>query len=257
MTPDNDYIGGFHAVNAALKQGQPLSGVWLAERRQDARTRAITELAEARSVPVHGVDMATLDAMLPDIRHQGCVAQLSALPTRTWRESDLPGLLAAAKRPWVLALDQVQDPHNLGACLRSAAAAGVTAVIAPRKRAAGLTPTVHKVAVGAVDKVPFIPVTNLTRALKRLQNEGLWVVGLTGDAAQTLYETDLCGPVVLVLGNEARGLRALTAETCDIHASLPMANDIESLNISVAAGIALFEAVRQQRIAAPTGATGP
>src|SRR5699024_6491339 len=171
---------------------------------------------------------------------------------KTWHESELPGLLAASASPWVLALDQVQDPHNLGACLRSAAAAGVTAVIAPRKRAAGLTAAVRKVAVGAVERVPFVPVTNLTRAIKRLQAEGLWAVGLAGDAGESLYDVDLSGPLVLVLGGEARGLRELTAASCDLLAAIPMHNDMESLNVSVATGVTLFEALRQRGL--PAGA---
>src|SRR5699024_8765913 len=142
---------------------------------------------EKQGVAVQTVAMATLDAMLPDMRHQGCVAALERASVRTWHESELPGLLAAAESPWVLALDQVQDPHNLGACLRSSAAAGVSAVIAPRKRAAGLTPAVRKVAVGAVERVPFVPVTNLTRAIKRLQADGFWAIGLAGEAVQSLY----------------------------------------------------------------------
>lgn len=246
MTSDSEYIGGFHAVTAALVQGQPLSGVWLAGHRHDARTRAIQALAEQHAVAVHAVDLAELDSMLPSVRHQGCVAALTQAELKTWRESELPELLAAAEAPWVLALDQVQDPHNLGACLRSAAAAGVSAVIAPRKRAAGLTPAVRKVAVGAVERVPFVPVTNLTRAIKRLQAEGFWATGLAGGATQTLYDLDLRGPLVLVLGGEARGLRELTAETCDTLAAIPMQNGMESLNVSVATGVALFEAVRQR-----------
>lgn len=221
-----------------------MSGVWLATRREDARMRTIVDLAAAHAVPVHSVDMATLDAMLPDVRHQGCVAAVA--PPRTYRESELPGLLAAADHPWVLALDQVQDPHNLGACLRSAAAAGVTAVIAPRKRAAGLTPVVGKVSVGATERIPFVPVTNLARALGRLQADGFWAIGLAGQASQSLYDTDLCGRLVVVLGGEANGLRQRTLTCCDVLASIPMHRDMESLNVSVAAGVTLFEAVRQR-----------
>lgn len=231
-------------MTAALEQQRPVSGVWLAGRRRYTRARAVADLARQQNVAVHTVDMDTLDAMLPDVRHQGCVAALAPAPA--WRESDLPGLLAAADAPWVLALDQVQDPHNLGACLRSAAAAGVSAVLAPRRRAAGLTPAVRKVAVGAIERVAFVPVTNLARALKRLQGDGFRAVGLSGDAGQGLYDIDLCGPVVLVVGGEARGLRELTAKSCDTLAAIPMQNDMESLNVSVAAGVTLFEAVRQR-----------
>lgn len=246
MKTETDYIGGFHAVTAALEQGKPLSAVWLAAGRHDNRSAGVQALAEQCAVVVDTADMATLDAMLPDVRHQGCVAVLAQAQLEPWRESELPGLLAQADRPWVLALDQVQDPHNLGACMRSAAAAGVSAVIAPRKRAAGLTPAVRKVAVGAVERVPFVPVTNLSRALERLKKDGFWVIGLAEQAPQTLYATDLSGPVVLTLGNEAKGLRARTRDTCDLLASIPMSNGMESLNISVAAGVSLFEAVRQR-----------
>jgi len=241
--PNTDLIGGFHAVTAALEQAA-VAEVWLAGQRQDARSRTLAELAERRHAVVHIAAIATLDGMLPDVRHQGCVAALKAV--KTWRESELPGLLAAAESPWVLALDQVQDPHNLGACMRSAAAAGVSAVIAPRKRAAGLTPIVRKVAVGAVERLPFVPVTNLARAIRRLQDDGFWAVGLAGGAGRRIYDIDLCGPRVLVLGGEAKGLRELTMQTCDMLAAIPMHNDVESLNVSVAAGVALFEAVRQR-----------
>src|SRR5699024_1013946 len=175
--------GGFHAVCAALEGRHSVRQLWLAEGRQ-GRLEELAGLAEQLGVPVATVPMTQLDNRLPDIRHQGCIAELAA--ARAYRESELPQLLAAAAYPWVLALDQVQDPHNLGACLRTAAAAGVTAVIAPRKRAAGMNATVSKVAAGAADRVPFVPVTNLSRALQRLQKEGLWIVGLDGGAEQTL-----------------------------------------------------------------------
>lgn len=240
-------IGGFHAVMAALEEGRAVVRIWLAAGRQDGRAQALRDTAAAHGAQVASADMAELDAMLPDVRHQGCVAECKLAQAR--RESDLPDLLAAAERPWVLALDQVQDPHNLGACLRSAAAAGVTAVIAPRKRAAGLTPAVRKVAAGAAERVAFVPVTNLTRALDRLQGEGFWVVGLAGEAPASIYDTPLPEKLVLVAGGEARGIRSLTERHCDALVSIPMAGDIESLNVSVATGVALFEAVRQRRVA--------
>ncbi|HLQ85525.1 MAG TPA: 23S rRNA (guanosine(2251)-2'-O)-methyltransferase RlmB [Salinisphaeraceae bacterium] len=239
-----EYIGGFHAVTAAVQQGQAVTAIWLAAQRRDERSRALLALAQERRISVHEADMTALDAMLPQVRHQGCVAELGLV--QAYRESQLPQLLAAADAPWVLALDQVQDPHNLGACLRSAAAAGVTAVIAPRKRAAGITATVRKVAVGATERVPFVPVTNLTRALQRLQKDGFWAIGLAGEVDTRLYDVDLRGRLVLVLGGEARGLRERTRTACDVLASIPMHNDMESLNVSVAAGVALFEALRQR-----------
>ncbi|MDQ2695720.1 MAG: 23S rRNA (guanosine(2251)-2'-O)-methyltransferase RlmB, partial [Pseudomonadota bacterium] len=161
---------------------------------------------------------------------------------------ELPGILAqTAGAPLLLVLDQVQDPHNLGACLRSADAAGVAAVIAPADRAAGLTATVRKVACGAAETVPFVAVTNLARALRRLQDQGLWIVGGAGEAEKNLYETDLTGPTAIVLGAEGKGLRRLTRECCDVLARIPLAGRVESLNVAVAAGVFLFEAVRQRR----------
>ncbi len=239
-------IGGFHAVMAAVRQARA-TRIWLAEGRRDGRAEALRAVAAERGIPVETRSSASLDALLADVGHQGCIAEIA--PPREYHESDLPGLLAATASPWVLALDQVQDPHNLGACLRSAAAAGVTAVIAPRKRAVGLTATVRKVAVGAVECVPFVPVTNLTRALKRLQADGFWAIGLDGAAEESLYHAALRGRVLLVLGGESRGLRALSADTCDALVSIPMHDGMESLNVSVATGVALFEAARQRRLA--------
>lgn len=238
-------IGGFHAVNAALEKGAPLERIHLAAGRRDGRAEALRRAASDRGVEIVSTDMAALDSLLPEVRHQGCIAQYPVARER--RESELSELLAAAERPWVLALDQVQDPHNLGACLRSAAAAGVTVVIAPRKRAAGLTPAVRKVAAGAAERVPFVPVTNLARAIARLQAEGFWAVGLTGDAETSLYDAALPERLVLVAGGEAKGIRQLTARQCDGLLHIPMAKGIESLNVSVATGVALFEALRQRR----------
>lgn len=237
-------IGGFHAVMSALETGQRIQRLWLASGRQDGRADALSNAARAQGIPVEQADMACLDDWLPTVRHQGCIAELE--PAREYRESELPELLASAARPWVLALDQVQDPHNLGACLRSAAAAGVTAVIAPRKRAAGLTPAVRKVAAGAVDRLAFVPVTNMVRALERLKADGFWVAGLEGEAAESIYQADLPERIVWVAGGEAGGLRELTARHCDLRLSIPMAGEMESLNVSVATGIALFETCRQR-----------
>lgn len=242
---DNEWVGGFHAVASALESGRPIRRLWLAEGRRNGRAEELAARAEAADVPVDAAPMSRLDSWLPDVRHQGCVAELE--PAREYRESELPGLLRSVDNPWVLALDQVQDPHNLGACLRSAAAAGVTAVIAPRKRAAGLTASVRKVAAGAAERVPFVPVTNLARALKRLQDDGFWVVGLDGTSETSLYDADLPSPLVWVAGGEAKGIRELTARHCDLRVSIPMAAGMESLNVSVATGVALFETVRQRR----------
>lgn len=240
----SEWVGGFHAVQSALESGQPIKRVWLASNRRGGRIQQLIAQAHDQDVPVETASMEQLDAWLPDVRHQGCMLEFE--PPRTYQESELPALLAQTQNPWVLALDQVQDPHNLGACLRSAAAAGVTAVIAPRKRAAGLTPAARKVAAGAADRLPFVPVTNLSRALLRLKTEGFWIVGLEARAQDSLYEVTLPTPLVWVAGGEARGLRELTARNCDLQVHLPMHAEMESLNVSVATGVALFETVRRQ-----------
>lgn len=239
----HDRIGGFHAVQSALESERPIHQLWIGRGRRGGRLASLVDIAQRRGVPVSEVAMATLDEWLPDVRHQGCVLAFEV--PREYRESELPELLAQAARPCVLALDQVQDPHNLGACLRSAAAAGVTAVIAPRKRAAGLTAAARKVSAGAAERVPFVRVTNLGRALQRLKQDGFWVAGLDGGAEDSIHEADLAGPVALVAGGEARGMRELTARHCDWQVRIPMKAGMESLNVSVATGIALFELVRR------------
>ena len=162
-------------------------------------------------------------------------------------EAELRQLVGAAGNPLVLVLDCVQDPHNLGAILRTAEAAGVDAVVAPKDKSAGLTETVRRVSVGAADRVPFVQVTNLVRALEALKQEGLWLVGTTDHAAQCLYQLDLTGPLALVMGSEEKGMRRLTEEHCDFRAAIPMAGGVGCLNVSVATGVCLFEAVRQRQ----------
>jgi 23S rRNA (guanosine2251-2'-O)-methyltransferase len=173
-----------------------------------------------------------------------------ALRVKQQQTQDEPYLKALLKRldepPFLLILDGVQDPHNLGACLRSADGAGVHGIIAPRDRSVALTPTVRKVASGAAETVPFIQVTNLARTLKWLKDEGVWLIGTAGEATQTLYEIDLRGALAIVMGGEGKGLRRLTREQCDILVKLPMAGSVESLNVSVASAISLYEAVRQR-----------
>lgn len=237
---------GLHAVQAALRAGEPVRLLWLLESRHDARLQAVRDLAASRGIAIRTASRAELDQQAQGGRHQGVVAELAGesrqLPT------DLDTLLAGLgeESPFLLVLDGVQDPHNLGACLRSANAAGVHAVIAPKDRAAGLTPTARKVASGAAEYTPFITVTNLARTLRQLQDAGVWVVGAAGEAEQSLYAADLRGPLALVLGAEGAGLRRLTREHCDLLVRLPMAGEVESLNVSVAAGVCLFEARRQR-----------
>ncbi len=239
---------GLHAVQSLLQRSpQRLKTLYVQAGRDDRRLQEVLALAAAAQIPVYELARKQLDEMV-DGRHQGVVAEADT--GSEYAEKDLPGLLAAAGTgALVLVLDGVTDPHNLGACLRSADAAGVTAVIAPKDKSAGLNATVLKVACGAAEVVPFIPVTNLARCLKQLQEAGLWVIGLAGEAEQTLYARDLRGPVALVMGAEGSGMRRLTREHCDYLAKLPMAGSVSSLNVSVATGICLFEVVRQRQAA--------
>lgn len=238
-------IGGWHAVTAVLSSTRPVTEVLLRGGREDARSKDVTALAQARGVPVRAVDEAEIEKLLPGVNHQGCA--VLAAPVQTLDESGLYDLLETTASPFLLVLDQVQDPHNLGACLRSAAAAGVDAVIVPKDRSAPLGPAASKVAAGGAELVPLVRVTNLTRCLKTLQKSGVWVVGTAMDAPHSIYAADLKGSLALVLGGEAGGLRRLTTETCDVLAFIPMSSGVESLNVSVAAGVCLFEAVRQRQ----------
>ncbi len=239
-------VFGLHTVTNLLA-GDPaaVSEIWVQARRRDARLERILEAARRAKVPVHPVERDVLDRMVPGVRHQGVVATYRGVAPLA--EPDLEPLLERLEQPpLLLVLDGVQDPHNLGACLRSADAAGVHAVIVPRDRAVGLTATVYKVASGAADSVPFLRVANLARVLARLRDRGLWVVGTTDAAETSLYGVDLRGPVALVLGGEGKGLRRLTREQCDLLVYIPMHGTVESLNVSVATGVCLFEAVRQR-----------
>jgi 23S rRNA (guanosine2251-2'-O)-methyltransferase len=243
-----DWVYGRHAVNSVLlTRPESVSGLTVSSG-SDQRLAAILAQAAAAGIEVQRLSRKELDTLLPGRNHQGVLAQVSGgsceLP-----ESGLPALLAALGEPaLLLVLDGVQDPHNLGACLRSADAAGVHAVIVPKDRAAGITPVVHKVACGATQTVPLFTVTNLARTLRSLKEAGIWLYGAAGDAAQDLYTTDLQGPVALVLGGEGSGLRRLTRELCDFLVAIPMAGSVESLNVSVATGVLLFEARRQRRV---------
>src|SRR5881398_2290482 len=239
-------IFGLHAVRVMLERHpERVHTVRIAERRGDLRVRAIDELARRHHRPVERVDAQTLRQLLGDVAHQGVAADVTPLPP--WSEDELLAALQSARNPLLLALDGVQDPHNLGACLRTADACGALAVIVPRDRAAQLTPTVRKVAVGAAETTPVVVVTNLVRTLKLLKDAGLWVVGADADGPRSAYQADLTGPVVLVLGAEGTGLRHLTRQTCDFLVRLPQLGAVESLNVLVAAGMLLYEAVRQRQ----------
>jgi len=241
-----DTIYGVHAVRIMLERHpERVHSVRIAQQRDDPRVRAIDELAQRHQRPVQRVEARALKQLLGDVAHQGVAADITPLPP--WTEDELLVALQKVSAPLLLALDGVQDPHNLGACLRSADACGALAVIVPRDRAAQVTPTVRKVAVGAAETTPVVVVTNLVRTLKLLKQAGLWVVGADAAGDKSAHEADLKGPVVLVLGAEGTGLRHLTQQNCDFLVRLPQLGAVESLNVSVAAGMLLYEAVRQRQ----------
>lgn len=239
-------IFGLHAVRAAVKYdpGRVIE-IWLEHGRRDGRVQQLVRALQTLSAPVHRVSRQELDRLTGEGAHQGVAIAYSGQQPEG--EEGLWELLdGLAVAPFLLILDQVQDPHNLGACLRSADAAGVHAVIAPRDNAVGLTPTVHKVASGAAGTVPFFQVTNLARVLRQLQERGVWLIGAAGEAETSLYQASLNGPLALLMGAEDTGLRRLTREHCDLLVRIPMQGQVESLNVSVATGVLLFEALRQR-----------
>lgn len=246
------WVGGFHAVESRLKAAA-VELIELDRARHDRRARSLLQLAERYQVPVRRVAAAALDARHDSLRHQGVSARLSEnqAPARSWQDC-----IAGKSRPLLLVLDEVEDPRNLGACLRAADGAGADAVVVPKRRAAGLNDVARKTAAGAAESLPFVVVPNLARALSEMRKAGLYVVGLADAEAQSLYTQDLDRPLALVLGNEGKGLRQLTQEHCDALASLPMAGSVSSLNVSVAAGVALYEALRQRQQGAGGQAAG-
>jgi 23S rRNA (guanosine2251-2'-O)-methyltransferase len=249
-------IYGLHAVRVMLERHpERVNAVRVAERRDDPRVREIDELARRNNRPVQRVDAQVLKQQLGDVTHQGVAAEIIPLPP--WTDDDLIAALQNATNPLILVLDGVQDPHNLGACLRTADACGALAVVVPRDRAAQVTPTVRKVAVGAAETTPVVAVTNLVRTLKVLQEAGLWVVGADAEGEKLAHEVDLTGGIVLALGAEGTGLRHLTRQTCDWMVRLPQLGAVESLNVSVAAGMLLYETVRQRIVGKPAAGGAP
>jgi 23S rRNA (guanosine2251-2'-O)-methyltransferase len=247
VTTETALVFGLHTVQAVLQsQASRVTGILLQRGRGDARIEAIEQLARAAGIAIERKETRELDQLSGNARHQGVIARLAAAGPQG--EGALDDVLdQAGPLPFVLVLDGVQDPHNLGACLRTADAAGVHAVVVPRDRAAGLSPTVRKVASGAAESTPLIHVVNLARTLRHLKDRGLWVVGTADEATQDVYAADLKGPLALVMGSEGEGLRRLTREHCDSLVRIPMAGSVASLNVSVATGVLLFEAVRQRR----------
>jgi 23S rRNA (guanosine2251-2'-O)-methyltransferase len=243
----NELVYGLHAVEGLLANSPArVCQLSVAAGREDRRIARVVKQADAAGIPVKRVPRSELDALLPDTSHQGVIASLRDAEPEP-REQDLPVFLESLAEPaFLLVLDGVQDPHNLGACLRTADAAGVHALIVPRDRAARITPVVRKVASGAAESVPVFSVTNLARTLRLLKQAGIWIYGASDAAESGLYGTDLTGPLALVLGAEGKGLRRLTREHCDYLVAIPMAGQVASLNVSVAAGVLLFEARRQR-----------
>ncbi|HXI49404.1 MAG TPA: 23S rRNA (guanosine(2251)-2'-O)-methyltransferase RlmB [Steroidobacteraceae bacterium] len=241
-----NFVYGLHAVNAALERApERVLELWLVQTRDDARARDLKDRAERVGVHVHSVSGDALAKLVGDVVHQG--AAVAMRPMKPWDEHDLTQALGhLTVDPLLLILDGVTDPHNLGACLRTADAAGAHAVVIPKDRAASVDGVVRKVAAGAAEFVPVATVTNLARTLEVLKERGIWVVGTDGDAEQALYSADLKRPLALVLGAEGTGMRRLTRDRCDFLVRIPMAGHVQSLNVSVAAGIALFEALRQR-----------
>ena len=240
------FIFGLHSVQALLqKHPERIERLCVAQERHDQKMEALITHAKQQKISVSHMSRQELDSMTDEANHQGVVAFCTK--PQLHNENDLKALLENLTEPaFLLILDGVQDPHNLGACFRSADAAGVHAIIAPKDKSVGLTATVSKVASGAAENVPFIQVTNLARTLEMLKESGIWIYGAAGEAGQTLYQTDLSGPIALVLGAEGTGLRRLTREHCDVLVKIPMFGLVSSLNVSVATGIFLFEAVRQR-----------
>ncbi|MFO7604230.1 MAG: 23S rRNA (guanosine(2251)-2'-O)-methyltransferase RlmB [Gammaproteobacteria bacterium] len=237
-----------HAVTALLrKEPELVKRLWLEQSRRDQRGRELLGMARSHGITVERVDRQALDQQVGEVKHQGVVAESQNQPAMD-EASFLDWLEQSEVVPFLLILDGVQDPHNLGACLRTADAVGVQAVIAPRDNACGLTATVRKVACGGAETVPFVQVTNLARVLRQLQERGVFLIGTAAEAEVTLYQADLRGPIGLVLGAEGKGMRRLTREHCDTLVSLPMVGQVESLNVSVSAGVLLYEALRQRGI---------
>ncbi|MBF1995648.1 23S rRNA (guanosine(2251)-2'-O)-methyltransferase RlmB [Serratia symbiotica] len=247
----SEIIYGIHAVKALLERDpQRFLEVFILKGRGDRRLQPLITELETTGLAVQVASRQWLDEKVEGAVHQGIIARVRE--GRKPQENDLPALLESVDTPFLLVLDGVTDPHNLGACLRSADAAGVHAVIVPRDRSAQLNATAKKVACGAAENVPLIRVTNLVRTLRLLQEMNVWVVGTAGEADHTLYQSKMTGPMALVMGAEGEGMRRLTREHCDELISIPMAGMVSSLNVSVATGICLFEAVRQ-RLCSPGG----
>ncbi len=242
----DNIVYGVHSVELLLKKSvDQIKKLYIQANRQDGKTAKLVSLAAKHRIPVVRWDKSKLDKMT-DENHQGVIAEIANTGAMVQTENDLYALIENKQGPvLLLILDAVTDPHNLGACMRTADAAGCDAVIVPKDKSVGLNATVRKVACGAAETVPFYAVTNLVRAIKTLQELGVWIIGTAGEAEQDIYQSSFKGSMALVMGAEGKGLRRLTREHCDELIKIPMFGKVSSLNVSVATGVCLFEMVRQ------------
>ncbi len=239
---------GFHAIQSVLDwEPKRILAVWIDKNRQDARMSGLQEVLKKHDITFTLTDKSNLDRLSKGSNHQGVLAELQV--AKMLNENDLMSVFdnASKKPPLFLVLDQVKDPHNFGACLRSADAAGVDGVIIAKDNSVGFTSTVLKTSSGALDFIPVYQVTNLRRILRALKDKGVWIVGAAGDSDQSLFNADLSGALAIVMGSEGTGLRRLTKDACDFLVHIPMLGKVESLNVSVATGVILFEALRQRQ----------
>lgn len=247
MSKKTERIYGIHAVEQVLqKTPELITNVWLQQTLESDAARTLKNDLNNLGIPVQSVTRSTLDKMTKNQRHQGIMIEIKSLKKP---EQDLDSVLEKnqSSNPLYLILDSVQDPHNLGACIRTAVAAGVTAVIIPKDRAASVNETVRKVASGAVENMTVVSVVNLVRAMKKIKEAGVWIVGTAGEAPVSIYDLDLTIPTAIVMGGEDKGMRSSIRNECDYIASIPVRGEIDSLNVSVATGVALYEVIRQRQ----------
>jgi 23S rRNA (guanosine2251-2'-O)-methyltransferase len=241
----HEYIYGIHALESVIeREPERLIEIFVLKGKDEKSVHSLINQARRFGASIQFCQRKTLDEKADSEQHQGVVARVK--PGKTYSENDLAAIVEAHEQPFLLILDGVTDPHNLGACLRTADGAGVHAVVVPKDNSASLTPVVRKVACGAAEVIPLVQVTNLARTLRDLQGMGVWIVGTAGEAEKNIYECKLAGPMALVMGAEDKGMRRLTREHCDELIKLPMAGSVSSLNVSVATGVCLYEIVRQR-----------
>ncbi|VFP87134.1 23S rRNA (guanosine(2251)-2'-O)-methyltransferase RlmB [Candidatus Erwinia haradaeae] len=243
----NEIVFGIYAVQSIIHSApNRFKEVWILQGRKDHRLKTLIQLLEIHKITIHTKTRSRMDQKSEGGTHQGVIAFVRF--RRTYQENDLSILLSKINNPFFLILDSITDPHNLGACIRSADAAGVHAVIIPKNRSAQLNSTVIKVASGSAENIPLIYVTNLVRVMRFLQQENIWIIGTADKTHHTLYQSNLTGPLSFVMGSEEKGMRHLTHEHCNEVVHIPMLGGVSSLNVSVATGICLYEAVRQRNL---------